>query len=73
MKSSQHPGGGGTFVSTTSHGGTSGHTIAGGAPTQLPTTGGGAGGNPSSPLAPLSLLAAAAIAAGRTLPRLIKR
>ena len=40
---------------------------AGGAPNSLPTTG---GGNPASPLAPLALLAAAAVLAGR---RLIKR
>lgn len=43
-------------------------------PTSLPRTGGGDGsGVPGSPLAPLTLIAAAAIVAGRALPRLIKR
>ncbi len=43
-------------------------------PSSLPRTGGGDGsGVPGSPLAPLTLLAAAAIIAGRALPRLIKR
>jgi hypothetical protein len=43
-------------------------------PSSLPRTGGGDGsGVPGSPLAPLTLLAAAAIVAGRALPRLIKR
>ncbi len=47
---------------------------AGGGVTSLPRTGGGAGGNnPTSPLAPLALLGAIAIAAGRFLPRLLKR
>jgi hypothetical protein len=43
-------------------------------PTQLPKSGGADGsGGPVNPLAPLSLLAAAAIIAGRALPRLINR
>lgn len=47
---------------------------AGGGVTSLPRTGGGAGGNnPTSPLAPLALLGAIAVAAGRFLPRLLKR
>ena len=47
---------------------------AGGGVTSLPQTGGGAGGNnPTSPLAPLALLGAIAIGAGRFLPRLLKR
>ncbi len=46
----------------------------GGGVTSLPRTGGGAGGNnPTSPLGPLALLGAVAIAAGRFLPRLLKR
>jgi hypothetical protein len=42
-------------------------------PSSLPQTGGGSGNGPMSPLAPLSLLAALAIGAGRFLPRLLKR
>jgi hypothetical protein len=43
-------------------------------PASLPRTGGADGsGDPASPLAPLTLIAAAAIVAGRTLPRLLKR
>jgi LPXTG-motif cell wall-anchored protein len=41
-------------------------------PSSLPQTGGGSG-SPMSPLAPLTLLAAIAIGAGRFLPRLLKR
>ncbi len=82
------PGGGGTYVYGSTNAGrvastglhsnlpgsaNSTNRVPAGGTSQLPRTGGGNGSDPSAPLGPLALLGALAIAAGRFLPRLIKR
>jgi hypothetical protein len=67
-------GGGGTFHLVGAPSSSVGVNRVGGAPIMLPRTGGGGTpGDPTAPLAPLAMLAALAIAAGRFLPRLIKK
>jgi hypothetical protein len=70
-------GGGGLYFYSSARAGRLVHTTlarsAALSPSTLPTTGGGSGNNPMSPLLPLTLLAAVAIGAGRFVPRLFKR
>jgi hypothetical protein len=47
--------------------------VANAAPRALPKTGGADGGNPTAPLAPLALVGALAIGAGRFLRRFVNR